>query len=810
MNSWTRGQSRGVLQAMWGSLLALGLSAPAGQAQELFRDGDFPAASLEKRAFRAGTDAAKRYYTSADANYAARPSSDEGNPGEFLLLPMANGGSSAVLAVEAPSTTQKWQLSFDFVNPDNHDEARVRVFGIKAGQTVNVNYGATLAPEAGVELAGQALGANRGWTGKTLNFEVPAQTYQAVAVVWFANPKNIPAGIDNVRLALEGTPLPTVNTPTPAQPVAAPPVAPPPAVKRVPTKLGGTCYVAPAARGNGSGTNPVNAQELQAALEDLAAGGGQVVLTDGYYRGVYKLVAGEAPLTIRAQNTGKAIISGSDRLMNWTRDNATGVWSAPWTHDWGPLSYDVPTAGRLPYHLRREMVYVNGTRLLQRVGLFDANKPLSPSRLEAGQFTIDEANNRIFIKLPAGVSDPNRAVTEVTMRGANPTSPNNPFGESYTLFSVENRSNLTMSGLVFQHSAGGANWHPSLSIGGSRDKMNPATWPRNLTLSDCDFVDNNGVGFLLWQIRGASITRCRFDRNGEKGVGGGALRDVTFSDCSFSYNNWRFKGWLENWQAAGMKLFEEKSTYEWFSGRGANLKLERCRFLDNFAAGFWQDFAGQNTLVDRCLFDGNTQGISQEVTAGPLRVQNSVIRNGHNGVTVIQSPDITIENTAMYNLKGEVVMIIADDRTSDAGYDYRPVRMTLRDNVLLANLPGSSLFRLNWWGQRKNFSFTHRKVFTETLSSDFNHWYQHPATGQSTSDEVPAFLSNDAELKLDASDDLPSLSWRVWRQAEYRGQGMRQDQNSTYGAVPTKRLDAYDPTVKTKEVVRLRELVTTR
>jgi hypothetical protein len=625
-------------------------------------------------------------------------------------------------------------------------------------------------------------------------------------VVWFANPRNIPAGIDNVRLALQGTPPAQTNVvTTPAQntaPLEVPAPQPARASPRVLTKLGGICYAAPVARGDGMGTSAANAQELQAALEDLAAGGGQIVLTDGYYCNVYKLASGDAPLTIRAQNVGKAVISGSDRIVNWTRDAETGVWSAPWNFDWGPLSYDVPTAGRLPYHLRREMVFVDGKRLLQRVGLFDPNKALGADRLEAGQFTVDETKNRILVKLPDGVSDPNRAVTEVTMRGANPTKPNDPYGESYDLFTVENRSNLTLRGLVFQHSAGGANWHPSLSIGGSRDKMNPATWPRNLILTDCDFVDNNGVGFLLWQINGATIERCRFDRNGEKGVGGGALRDVTFRECSFSDNNWRFKGWLENWQSAGMKLFEEKSTYEWFSGRGANLKIERCRFLNNFAAGFWQDFAGQNTVVDRCLFDGNTQGISQEVTAGPLRVQNSVIRNGNTGMIIIQSPDITVENTAIYNMKGEVMMIIADDRTSDPGHDYRPVRISFRNNVLLVNRPGSLLFRLNSWGERKKFPFVHRKAFAETFSSDANHWYQVGAD-----ENVAAFLSNNADLKLDASDDLPALSWREWRQTEYQGVGTRQDQNSTWGPASTQPLDAYDPTVKTAGAVRVRDLV---
>jgi hypothetical protein len=133
------------------------------------------------------------------------------------------------------------------------------------------------------------------------------------------------------------------------------------------------------------------------------------------------------------------------------------------------------------------------------------------------------------------------------------------------------------------------------------------------------------------------------------------------------------------------------------------------------------------------------------------------------------------------------------------------VRISFRNNVLLANQPGSLLFRLTWWGQRKQFPFVHRKVFTETFSSDANHWYQ---TG--TDNNVAAFLSNSAELKLNASDDLPSLSWQQWREAEYQGAGKRQDQNSTWGSVSTQHLDAYDPTSKTAGTVRVRGLVSSR
>jgi polygalacturonase len=148
---------------------------------------------------------------------------------------------------------------------------------------------------------------------------------------------------------------------------------------------------------------------------------------------------------------------------------------------------------------------------------------------------------------------------------------------------------------------------------------------RDITIQDCAFSDNNGIGMEARQVVGLTVRRCRFERNGQRGGGGGGIQNVRYEDCVFADNNWRSGVWMAMWDSAGFKTFDGASTDSWFLGRSQNIAFRRCTFARNAATGLWFDYSAREISVDQCLFDGNGHAaLFVEVTPGPVTVRDSV------------------------------------------------------------------------------------------------------------------------------------------------------------------------------------------
>jgi hypothetical protein len=138
----------------------------------------------------------------------------------------------------------------------------------------------------------------------------------------------------------------------------------------------------------------------------------RVVLLNGHYRSYYTVPSRDnaaplasAPLVITAQNSGKAIISGSDVQTDWKGPDEYGVYRMAWAENWGKIAHVEPEShawALKPIFLRREMVFVGGARMKQVQDDATALQPVAPQTLQPGEFSVDESGDQILLKATSG------------------------------------------------------------------------------------------------------------------------------------------------------------------------------------------------------------------------------------------------------------------------------------------------------------------------------------------------------------------------------------------------------------------------
>ncbi len=453
-----------------------------------------------------------------------------------------------------------------------------------------------------------------------------------------------------------------------------------------------TIYVSPSGGGNHSGSDQANPMTLQAALSSIGSADVRILLLDGRYREYYNIGPGDNVIVLEAQNPGQAIICGSDIVTSW-HDEGNGVYSIQWNHNWG-LNHDqfYFPGDRTRYNLRRELLFVDGRRLLQRVNEDTSGSAVNAASLNQGEFTVDEPSDRMLFKPPAGVAMTAGTFIEVGIRGYDSgTYPN----DGRTIFRIDGHSHVKVSGLVFQHAVNYILQHPVLEFaGGGGSDVNG--WPVNIKIEHCAFVDNNGVGLGISTYSDVTVLDCDISENGERGAGGGWLRNVLIQDCRIDYNGWRFGPWLVGHDMAGIKFFDGADSDSWFKARSDNIQFIRCRFRGNQCKSYWVDYFGTDITIDSCLFeDGGYSAIEQEVTPGPLTVTDSVIRRcgttDGNAITIIASPDVRFLNCTIYDCgAGEkdsrLFYLIADTRTAFDTMENFVRRLRIEDSIVQANL----------------------------------------------------------------------------------------------------------------------------
>ncbi|MBD2247990.1 hypothetical protein [Nostoc sp. FACHB-888] len=342
-----------------------------------------------------------------------------------------------------------------------------------------------------------------------------------------------------------------------------------------------TLYAAPLLNGGNdgnSGTTESTPVTLTKALSLIGTQNTKIILLDGDYRDYYKLDLGSARAStiviFEAKNIGKAVISGSNQYRYSSSEPAasrissegTGKFSLPWVYYWGLgqeiFAFDSYTT---EYNRRREMVFIDGNRLLQ---------VLSSSELSPDKFYVDEVANKIIFQPPAGMTLSSSTRIEASVRGL----------DSNDLFFVVGKSNLVFRGLVFQHAAsykGSALgfWSP---VG---TPPNPALFPSNILIDNCKFRQNNYQGLSLLYAKNFTVKDSIFEQNGVTGGGGGHWFDGEWLDCQFINNNWRGGEWLAGHHAAGCKTLDGNVGTNEVQQVSSGVQFVRCRFTGNKGLG---------------------------------------------------------------------------------------------------------------------------------------------------------------------------------------------------------------------------------
>ncbi|MCU0492320.1 MAG: right-handed parallel beta-helix repeat-containing protein [Chloroflexaceae bacterium] len=325
----------------------------------------------------------------------------------------------------------------------------------------------------------------------------------------------------------------------------------------------------------------------------------------------WKIPENDAQLVFEAKEYGTAIISGSDVWKGWQNDGS-GVWAKEWPYNWGaPGATPNPDAGPPIAELvaRRELVFVNGERLRQ---------VLQADELQPGTFRVDEAANRITLKLRDGL-DPNSATTEVGVRSR--------------LLHLWNQRNISVRGLVFQHAVDRLGQAAVAFQTG--DGTNFPRKCRNITVEDTLVVQNGQVGLESY-CENTLFRRNQVNDNGFTGIAGGWSQGWLLEDNVTNRNAWRaWAGGYKGWATAGVKVLLVTD----FTAR-------RHTSLDNQGDGFWVDTQNVNvTVEDSTIARNRWNGLFFEASKGPFVARNNLIcGNGLSDVVLGAAAKVTLEN----------------------------------------------------------------------------------------------------------------------------------------------------------------------
>ena len=365
----------------------------------------------------------------------------------------------------------------------------------------------------------------------------------------------------------------------------------------------------------------------------------------------------EAALVIEGTGQGVKIL-GSEQWQNGWKHLGNGVYKHEWTEDWGFEIQAPQKPPEDPITHRREAIFVGGERLdpvLYRETTYNRSsdtytfgQKINPVKdLKAGQFTVDETGDAIYMKLPQGKTFKNDievAKAEQLFRAA------------------ETNNNLVLRNLDFSYASNryARNYaFGAVDIGsGDGEKLGRS---QNIVLDSVSIEHNSGTGLRLRNADNITVTNAEVNRNGASGISTRNLDGVLLQDVDAKYNNWRGDlGDYQGWFVAGIKNhYIENVTADGFNAS------------NNYTHGYWHDLRAKNTLFVNGKTENNSRhGLFIEVSDGPHQVTNSVSRNnGEAGLMLNTSPNIRVQgNTVSNNGGGNTIQGLNPTDTADRLY----------------------------------------------------------------------------------------------------------------------------------------------
>jgi hypothetical protein len=378
------------------------------------------------------------------------------------------------------------------------------------------------------------------------------------------------------------------------------------------------------------GTSSQPVETISSALELAAYYNEQsvpvrVITRPGIYRESLTVTGedGATPAALTLQGSGDGVIvSGSDVWTGWV-DAGEGIFSHPWPFDWGLASADdwpehiVEYLDANPIIRRREMVFVEGTPLLQVMSLGDM-------ATTENSFFVSEDEDQLSIHVPSDM-DIASALVEVAVRPR--------------LLLVGSRQNVSIQNIDFQHASNAVDEGSAVVIANSTEAH----------VSNSRFIWNNGTGLGLFQDAEVSIRDAEADHNGIGGFTGFQINDLRVLESEASFNGWRASRGAEMSDsdgpidpnfidfAAGQKFFGLR--HAWFRNYHA---------IMNDTGGLWLDSDNVDVRVEDAVLSGNlTQGVMVEASQGPVWVLRSRICGNETGILLNSSSDVRVFDSVL-------------------------------------------------------------------------------------------------------------------------------------------------------------------
>ena len=424
--------------------------------------------------------------------------------------------------------------------------------------------------------------------------------------------------------------------------------------------------------------------------------GTRVILNPGTYRESISIAppynSTSMPITVQAATNGTVTVSGAEQFMGWQPYAANyNIYTNAWTNDWGlcnTLSGNAPPAPDIV--LRREMVYVNGTRLEQVLAL---------NEVTAGTFFVDETGDTIYVWPPAG-TNMSTADVEVGMLPA--------------LLTVQGQSNVVVRGLTFQY-ANSCRENAAVTVSSNNGMSN--------ILFDTDsFIWNNAQGLsLAASLSNFTVQNSIANHNGESGFQATQVKLGLFQSDQSSYNNWRgAQGAYYTWNDAGSHFYQMH-----------NLTISNFTSSYNQTHGMHYDTDNQNVSISSMTTYGDLlASLLLEKDEGPVTISgssfcgNSTLATyfGGTGLTVRDSENVSLTNSnlvnANYGLYVTGVMGGYPETNWETGQNYQLVNSNLTmTNDIIQGLTGQQLV------SDSNLGGSDWSQFQSTLASDSNTWW---------------------------------------------------------------------------------------
>ena len=455
-------------------------------------------------------------------------------------------------------------------------------------------------------------------------------------------------GSDAGKLTSAGWALeaPAFFVPGVAAPVPPPPVVGPSGSTVGALTVGRAAYPAPAdavyvaTTGNDSSSGSVGApvRTVNHAI-DLASSGGTIVLRAGTYH--ESVVVEGKRVTIQNYPNEAAWLDGSEAVTGWVQDGQTwrkDGWTTRFDHsptysrgapdntepDWRFVSSAYPMAAY------PDQVFVDGAALKQVA---------SRSLVTSGTFYLDERTSRLYIgSNPNGKSvSASTLVKAMSLRGDGTTvrgigirryAPSVPDIAAVTM----EASSMRFENVVVQDSA-----TTGLSVLGTDSTLDRVTvassgmlgihtqYADRLTMVSVLATLNNSEHFNLAPVSGGAKL--------------GGSRGVTVTDSSFS---------------------------------------------GNYGPGFWEDESNYDTILKNSTFSDNTgYGISLEISAKAVVIDNLIARNQAEGLKVNNTSNVRVWNNTFLDNVGRPIWLAQDERrNTDPNYEAVDKRQPFPDPTM--------------------------------------------------------------------------------------------------------------------------------